>query len=318
MPFCADGCRHATQEEADACRHRSDDKDFANLDLPHPRTSTSKKRTAAPNTSNPVTPIPSKLRQPARKVQAAANSQYYPTPPFTQDNEDIGDNIDVAQPSQDTMMSSPAAAAAVRKSPSSRSAPSCADAGPSSDDVAALASEDTDEFIPGLLSSPSAAASPSPDTTRVPETAFDNDDDAALINDDAIDTTTDSGDDAAPSAAHLADLTNQIRALTADRARLTDTLASSTFRAQNLLTRTKIANINARLARLDADKAEAEAKLAWETIEVAREGRKNAWVSVGLVVGMVLGYGVWCWVNSVEFAYIRSRECGVYGLGEGC
>lgn len=326
MPYCKDGRFHRTQAEADACLHHPADKDFKTVNLPHPPLSTGKSRNNIEEdqhsdseeedendslpTRVPVTPLAKKKSKAASKSPSPASQQPgYPTPPFTQEMEDIGDNIVVAS-------SSPAAAAGAARRRSPRPAPSCGmQAGPSSSRAATPEAE-LDDFddIPGPLSStaptrsPSPAQAPSNGTTRVPETDFEG---TTLINDNDDD----QSDEGEPN---IADLENSIRTLTADRAHLTDALHDSTFHVRRLQTRGRIERINTALARQENASVLASARAAWETVEVAAEARRNAWTSTGIVLGVAVAYWVWCWWMSVEMAYIRSRRCGVFGMGPDC
>lgn len=310
MPYCRDDRWHKTREEADACVHHPADKDFRNLTLAIP---------AAKKKSKPAVPddhdededednllVPSPVATPNVRFEShflrhtRSKQEYLPaymTPPATQDqnNDNMGDNIQVAS-------SSPAMAASRRQA----KAPICDNRTSSSPAPDSPVINNDDDDIPGpLSSSPPPPASPS--TSRVPETVFSNTNGAVPANQ-----TTQQQD-------RIQHLENEILSLRASRSRLTDALNTAVFRADTLVTRNRINQVTTRLANLETQKARAEVRKTAETAEVAREARKEAWKSIWLVLLlMVMGYTVWCWYYSVEFTYVRARRCWVYGLGEGC
>lgn len=327
MPVCEDGRYHATQAEADACIHHPADKDFQKLDPFHPRLSKPKRRTRITNDKSfydeqdgdglPTTDLEPKTRISKNKVSSASSSLSspiegpgYPTPPFSEDvDEDIGDNIVVAMIPSPPALSSNSVPLALRQSP--RSSPPFSGAGMTitgtstspepNRDKTNMNDELDDNSGPLSPSPPTAAHSPSAEaTTRVPETELD---DTTLISPDEPDVTA---------------LENEIRSLRADRARLTDALSTSTFRIRNLVTRGKILGIEARLARREVTNAHAQASTAWEVVDAAREGRKNAWLSAAFVLLIALVYMVWCWLHRPEMKYVRARLCWGYGLGKDC
>ena len=331
MPFCEDGRWHATQREADACRHHKDDKDFRTVNKSLPSCAAPKKRKARISETieedtedegddgtdlpqaSPLTPTPKPKPVPASKSPSPSAQQLgYPTPPLTHEAEDMDDNIVVAIPAS-SQMACTSPMPAVRRQ-SQQCSPSCG-AQPTSSNRGTPEEDDNDlDDIPGPLSSspppPAASRSPSPaqsaaDTSRVPETVIE------ATNNPTI-------DDDASNTSDTAELNNTILTLRADRARLTDALSTSTFRTQNLLTRARLQRIETQLARAEMSEVQAHASTAWEAVDAAREARKNAWMSVAIVMVLVLGYAGWCWWYSVEMKYVRGRRCGVYGLGVDC
>lgn len=350
MPVCADGRYHRTAAEAGACLHHPSDKDFSTVNPDHPNCAKVPRRPAPQQDITyededeegsdnelpvvpPITPAPAfDARSTSKSPSPLGKRAGLPTPPFSQEveeEEDIGDNIVVGMSSSPPAM--PAPNPVMRLSPPPRSSPLVCDSQKASparqaspvaknivnnDDYGSNAlinnsSNDDDESVHGPLS-----------TTPTPPAAARHHHDHLAAAAAPRTHITETSPPASPThfaqaGPTLADLENQILHLRADRTRLTDALSNSTFRAQNLVTRSQIQLIELRLARREATAAKLRERAMWGLVELAREGRRNAWISAGMVVAMGLVYVCWCWCMTVESAYVRRRRGEVlFGRGE--